>query len=627
MAILGGYCAMNSGSNGIHYNGGFSHHRGPVTCVAAIPGTRKVVTSAYDSAVGLFDLDLETALLLGYHEHLVNRIVVNPAGTLAASSSSDYTIGLWDLEQGRLARVLRGHSDDVEDFAFVDETTGASVSRDWRILIWDLSTGAITRELVGHEKDVLSVVSFGGRLYTSGDDMTLRVWDLATGDLVQVWGPFETETDSCAVDPLRRRAVLGCDDGYLRIFDLDTGRLAAEIEAHSSGIKKVAVSPVTGDILSAAYDQRILVWDAADLHKKLRLEARLGTWERSFNWSPDGASVLAGTFDGTVLEWDANTGRCLREVGGKGGNACLNEVSADDRGEVVVVSDDGRVRLGRLSRSESEWTGTIEPRNGRVLMNAVTLDPVTALVACGAHDHTLHLFDQRGLTLCNERVVALGAGPINSIRVAHHAGYEGQAFVACYSGAIVRVDRHGEVLARICLHDGAVKALRIHPNQPLAASCSADGALISWTLDGRLHDRYLGHMAIVDDVAIDPSGTHLASVSRDFTLKVYGLADGRMSHSVSLGRRSPKSMCFLNSHTVIVGNYWGELIKYDLETERVTRRTIARNGISSVCTQGRDIVASSYDGALYLVDPEDLRTLRTLRAMVQRVIEPELVHA
>ena len=65
-------------------------------------------------------------------------------------------------------------------------------------------------------------------------------------------------------------------------------------------------------------------------------------------------------------------------------------------------------------------------------------------------------------------------------------------------------------------------------------------------------------------------------------------------------------MCFVDERTVIVGNYWGELIKFDLETERVTRRTIARNGISSVCTQGSDIVASSYDGALYLVDPADL---------------------
>ena len=114
--------------NGSHHDGGFSHHRGPVTCAAGIPGTRKVITSGYDSAVGIFDLEAGTVELLGYHDHLVNRIVVNEAGTLAASSSSDYTIRLWDLERGRLLRVLYGHSDDVEDFAFIDDTTGASAS-------------------------------------------------------------------------------------------------------------------------------------------------------------------------------------------------------------------------------------------------------------------------------------------------------------------------------------------------------------------------------------------------------------------------------------------------------------------------------------------------------------------
>ena len=58
-----------------------------------------------------------------------------------------------------------------------------------------------------------------------------------------------------------------------------------------------------------------LIWDAADLHKKLQLESRLATWERSFNWTPDGSGILAGTFDGTVLEWDAApASACARSV-------------------------------------------------------------------------------------------------------------------------------------------------------------------------------------------------------------------------------------------------------------------------------------------------------------------------
>jgi WD40 repeat protein len=254
-------------------------------------------------------------------------------------------------------------------------------------------------------------------------------------------------------------------------------------------------------------------------------------------------------------------------------------------------------------------------------MNAVTLDAESGLVACGAHNHTLYIFDWVAGELRNERALALRQGPINSIRVAHHPGHEDELFVACYSGAIVRVSRDGCMTGTVDVHEGAVKALRIHPHRPLGVSCSADGALWSWSLDGHPVQRYLGHMAIVDDVDIDPTGRYLASVSRDFTLKVYRLDDGMMYRSISLGRRSPKSMCFLDERTVIVGNYWGELIKVELPSEHVSRRTVARNGLSSVCRQGRDVITSSYDGALYLVDPKDLRVVNCLRAMTQRVAE------
>src|SRR5262249_34121547 len=127
----------------------FVRHRGPVTCAAGVPRTRQVVTSGYDGAVGLFDLENRTGSLLGYHKHLVNRVVVNQTGKLAATPSSDYTIGLWDLVERRLIRTLNGHSDDVEDFSFVNDRVGASVSRDWRVLVWDLKTGAILRVLEG----------------------------------------------------------------------------------------------------------------------------------------------------------------------------------------------------------------------------------------------------------------------------------------------------------------------------------------------------------------------------------------------------------------------------------------------------------------------------------------------
>lgn len=605
---------------GPNRNEKFVRHRGPVTCVAGIPGANAAVSSAYDGAVAYVDLQSRRMELLGYHDHLTNKITVNENGTLAASSSSDYTIYIWDLVKRERKQVLLGHSDDVEDFVFVDDQTGVSVSRDWRILVWNLNTGAITRVIEGHEKDVLSVVYSDGRIYTSGDDMTLRVWDLETGELVKMWGPFENETDSCAIDAIHGRAVLGCDDGVIRVFEIDSSETLAEIAAHASGIKKVATSPVNGDILSAAYDQKIQVWDANDFSPKVSLQRRATTWERSFNWTPDGKRILAGTFDGTVLVWDGKTGECLDEVGEREtGNICLNDVSANDRGEIATVSDDGFVRLGQLTDTVGQWSTRVEPASGRMLANAVTMDDECGVVVTGAHDQKLHLFEKRDLALENEIEVELNEGPINCVRIAHQPGYEGQSFVACYSGAIVQVAGSGEVLSTIRVHEGAVKALRLHPHKPIGVSCSADGALLAWDFDGNLLQRFPGHMAIVDDVDIDPSGKRITSVSRDFTMKVYSIDDGKLLHSFSLGRRSPKGVCFFDPQTVIVTNYWGALMRFDLDGGEVTTRQIAENGISAVARSGEQLVAVSYDGVAYRVRSTDLSVVNTLRSMTQRL--------
>lgn len=616
-------------------NAVFSRHRGPVTCVAGVPGTRLAVSSGYDSAVGVIDLEAESIELLGYHRHLVNRVVVNPAGTVAATCSSDYTACLWDIRERTPIRVLRGHWDDVEDFAFVSDHVGVSVSRDRRVLVWDLDSGAVMNILEGHHRDVLSVVHADGLLYTSGDDMTLRQWDLQSGALLQVWGPFDVETDTCAIDPMNGRVVLGGDDGAIRIFSIEGGQALHTIQAHRSGIKKVAVSPQTGNILSAAYDQRIRIWDHASFEPLLELQGHAATWERSLNWSPDGQTVLAGTFDGTVLSWNASSGALQCEIGGDDatpGNACLNDVSCDPQGVAVTVSDDGLLRTALVAGESPHWLHQGIPGEGRVLMNAVTVSPDPGaekgqLVWCGAHDHRLYLCRSAGGSLEMLHSLALGEGPINCIRVLPDpAGVDDSAqvaYAACYSGAVVklRLGSKGQlaVESKLELHEGAVKAVRIRAQQDLGASGAADGSLCTWTLDGDIRHHLAGHTAIVDDVDFDPSGMLLASVSRDFTVNVYEVESGRLRHSILLGRESPKCVLFWDSDTVFVGNYWGHVWKVTLKDERVTAYQFADNGISSLSRSPNGLLAASYDGSLTLLDPSSMTVLSQLHGLQQKL--------
>ena len=594
-------------------------HRGPVTSTAALPNGQSVVTGAYDGAVGLFDLESASFRVLGYHSHLVNRVVVDAEGRRAASCSSDYTVQLWDLDSGRLRRVLRGHADDVEDFVFVDAHTGVSASRDRRILVWDLNTGSIRCVFDAHEKDVLSLAVHGNTLYSSGDDKTLRVWDVAGERLLRTIGPFELETDTCAIDPVNARIVLGCDDGLIRIFDMHSGHLLREISAHSSGIKKVVVSK-DGHILSAAYDQRIVVWEGSTLEKKLEIENVKHKWERSFSFSHNGSRVFAGTFDGTIVEWDSATGNRLREIGADfAGNACFNRVAASAEGSAVAVSDDGVIRLAEFTPESAVWGRSTYPSSGRVLMNAVAVDAPGETVAAGSHDQKLHLYRRSGGQLVDHREVHLGEGPINFIAIASHRGAEGHCFVACYSGRVVRVSRSCEVLARLPVHEGAVKSVRLHSERKLGVSCSADNTLRAWDFDGRIVQRYLGHLAIINDVDIAPSGRYIASVSRDFTLKIYEIDTGRLIESFALGRRSLKSVCFATDETVLVGDYWGTLIRVNLQSGEVQREHIAGNGLSSLARCGSLVLATSYEGSVSAVRPSTPGVAHRIEAMKQRM--------
>jgi WD40 repeat protein len=595
-----------------------------VTSVAEVPRSRSVVTVGYDGAVALFDLDSPRVALLGYHRHLVNKVAVSDSGAHAASCSSDYTIRIWNLARRRMINELSGHDDDVEDFVFVDDRVGVSASRDHTILIWDLIQGTVVRRIAGHDKDVLSLAYCGRRLYSAGDDKTLRVWDLE-GRLLGMWGPFATETDTCAIDAEHGRVVLGCDDGVIRVFEVDSGVLVKAIPAHGSGIKKVSVAP-DGQILSAAYDQKIIVWDRNTLEQRLLLEAKPSKWERSFSWSRDGQRIFAGTFDGTVTEWDATTGRLLRELGTAGaepGNACFNRVAGAPSGAVAAVSDDGYVRIGEVTAGRARWRARAEPASGRMLMNAVALDEARQLVIAGAHDHRIHRYRLADGGLVDGSELVLGEGPINSIAISADPDLGGEAFVGCYSGAICRLASDGTLKAKLRLHDGAVKAVKLHPRAPIGVSCSADGGLLSWKLSGEIVHRLTGHTAIVNDVDLDPTGRRLASVSRDFTLKIYDVASGALVHSIPIGRRSLKSVCFVADDVVVVGDYWGALIRVALPTgdgvPDVRKVAVARNGISSLTRCGALVVAASYDGRLYAVCPETLAVVQHLGAMQQRL--------
>ncbi len=592
-------------------------HRGPVTTAMPVPHSSLIVTAGYDGAVGLFSPN--RIELLGYHDHLVNRVVTDPTGTWAGSCSSDYTIKIWSIPERRLVQTLRGHSDDVEDFVFIDAEWAVSASRDRRLLMWHWPSGRIERILLGHERDVLAVAADSQHIYSTGDDRTLRVWDVSTSTLLRQWGPFEAETDTCALDVPRNRIVLGCDDGYIRIFSLNTGAPLASWSAHQSGIKRVAVNS-DGLLLSAGYDQQVIIWNMDSHAPEIVLDPHMACWERSLNWTSDGSGVVGGTFDGTVVQWNAHSGAQMAELGAQPvgpDHICWNEAASAEDGTIALVSDDGRVRAGHMDTDPASWF-TIEPPSGRVLMNAVAYDPHHARILTGAHNHVLHQLRVSVTGLRFETSYTLGLGPINTIRFTPQGE---EAWIGTYSGTLVHwsPDKHA-VIGAYRLHDGAIKALRLLADLHEGVSCSAAGEVVAWDWSGHRARNFGGHTAIVNDLDVSSDGRWLVTIGRDFILRLYEYQTGRLMTAVDLGRRSPKSVLLINEHEALVGDYWGYLVHVNLDSGQITSQRIATNGLSSLSHVHPRVLATSYDGSLAVIDTAGL-SARSLIPSGQRLAE------
>ena len=115
----------------------------------------------------------------------VLAVAYSPDGqTLASSGSSDGTIQLWNVENGRHIRTFEGHSEMVSTLAFSpDGRTLVSGSKDDTLRMWDTNTGRMLRQLSGHTNDLKSVAfSRDGKMLASGSkDASVRLWDAETG--------------------------------------------------------------------------------------------------------------------------------------------------------------------------------------------------------------------------------------------------------------------------------------------------------------------------------------------------------------------------------------------------------------------------------------------------------------
>ncbi|GHO82248.1 Hsp70 family protein [Dictyobacter formicarum] len=238
--------------------------------------------------------DLELVVCQGAGRYDAYRQALNPLSTK--------TIRIFKPEELTLLRTLTDHV--VSGVAISpDGETLVSGSLDKTIKVWNLATGQLLHILTGHTGIVSSAaISPDGETLVSGCDEMIKVWRLATGQLLHILTGHTRGVSGVAISPDGETLVSGSDDKTIKVWNLATGQQLRTLTGHTRGVYSIAISPDGETLVSGSDDETIKVWDLAT-GQQLRTLTGHTDVVYSVAISPDGEALVSGSLDKTIKIW------------------------------------------------------------------------------------------------------------------------------------------------------------------------------------------------------------------------------------------------------------------------------------------------------------------------------------
>jgi WD40 repeat protein/DNA-binding SARP family transcriptional activator len=363
--------------------------------VAISPDGRSALAgSFYDNVAVLWDLHSGARLgVLQGHSEGVVAVAFSPDGLRALTGSYDDSIGLWDVASGQRLAILNGHASDVLDLAISpDGRTALSSGRNSELMGWNLVDAQEIQRLRGHQDAVWDVAfSPDGKqaLSSSGaaspsvlvQDASLRLWDLASGEQLQVAQLPVDVIMQVAVSPDGRTALAAATDGLIHIWDLVAWQEVGRLEGHAGPVTGVEFTLDSQRALSVSVDGTLILWDVQGHQIIHRLSGHgQGLWSLAI--SPDGRRALSDSGDSSMILWDLETGEELRSFvrsdppaeSGSSGMAFLPDglsaISCEQDGMLIEWSLATGQELRRLGQHASLRTAIVVSPDGRLAMSS-----------------------------------------------------------------------------------------------------------------------------------------------------------------------------------------------------------------------------------------------------------------
>ncbi len=226
----------------------------------------------------------DLTLTLSQHTKDVNCCAFSPNSRILASGSSDKTVRLWDISEGKELddSPLQGHGYHVCACAFSPfGTLLATASTDCTVWLWDTKTNQKIATFEGHRGAVRACVfSQDSLLLASGSaDETVCLWNTKTKKLVRRIEGFESSVMTCSFTPDNLYILAGVSNGEISLWEIQSGVCKAfDKEANDMGVNTCCFSPTFGS--AGMYSIKILLYKFIRREQKFYVVIHCLHWPR-----------------------------------------------------------------------------------------------------------------------------------------------------------------------------------------------------------------------------------------------------------------------------------------------------------------------------------------------------------
>ena len=275
-------------------------------------GTASASVHGGSGEVFLWDVQTRDRIAVLSHERDVHsQPAFSPDGRTLATGISDGTIVLWDVTTRTKIATLRGHTDWVGTLSFSPDgktlASGGATSADPTARLWDVASRTEIGTLEGHERFITSLAFSpdGEILASGGGDNAIKLWDVQTRELSATLALASGDRSAkVAFSPDGATLVSGSNFGVLQLWDVATrteiATLAEDLRRLHS-IYALAISP-DGTVLAFGLGSAVWLWNLATRTEIANLAHPSDL--RSLAFSPDGATLVSGVWNGSIHLWN-----------------------------------------------------------------------------------------------------------------------------------------------------------------------------------------------------------------------------------------------------------------------------------------------------------------------------------